>query len=160
VRRDRGNRLYRFAYGIRRHIEDRIRLRVDPDRAAVLIGVMFGTQTGIDPEVQRDFQVTGTIHILSASGLHVAVIAGVVSFLLTRLGLRRRWAAVLTILALIVYTIMAGLSPPIVRSAVMYTAYVGALVFGFWGRLGLWADPRRPHGRRRRRPRATRLESA
>jgi competence protein ComEC len=130
VERGRGSAIRRLALAARRHIERGVRRRLDPDRAAVLLGVMFGTRAGIDPDVQRDFETAGTVHILAASGLHAGAVALLVMWALGLVWVPRRWAALAAIAALIGYAFMAGLSPPIVRATVMFTMYAGARVFG------------------------------
>lgn len=106
-----------------------IREAMAPGDAAILIGVIFGGYAGIKQEVVRAFAATGLVHILSVSGTHIALVAGAVLWLAARLGLRRAAAAALAAAAVVVYSLLAGLSPPVVRAMIMgLTALVAVIV--------------------------------
>ncbi|SDF05556.1 DNA internalization-related competence protein ComEC/Rec2 [Sporomusa acidovorans] len=87
--------------------------------AAILTAVLFGGYRGIDKSVITDFTATGLIHILSVSGAHIALVAGMIRWF----GKRLRWGPVLTLslaaLVIILYACMSGLTPPVIRSALM-----------------------------------------
>ncbi len=114
----------------RREMTAFIRATVAPGDAAVINGVLFGGYAGIKREVVRDFAATGLVHILSVSGAHIALVAGAVLWLGARLGLRRARNAVLAAAAVVVYALLAGLTPPVVRSTVMGLAALAAVVLG------------------------------
>ncbi|MDR7867283.1 MAG: DNA internalization-related competence protein ComEC/Rec2 [Sporomusaceae bacterium] len=107
-----------------------IRATVAEGDAAVISGVLFGGYAGIKREVVRDFAATGLVHILSVSGAHIALVAGAVLWLGARLRLRRAKTAGLAAAAVVVYALLAGLTPPVMRSAVMGLAALAAVVLG------------------------------
>ena len=98
--------------------------------AAILTAVLFGGYQGIDKQVISDFAATGLIHILSVSGAHIALVVG----LITWLGKRLRWGSLFTIIlaavVVILYACMSGLTPPVIRSAVMGLISLLAVVLG------------------------------
>lgn len=98
--------------------------------AAILNGILFGGYNGIKQEVVRDFAATGIVHILSVSGTHIALVAGVVLWLAARFGLRRGRASALAAAAIVFYAAFAGLAPPVVRSLVMGLAALAAAGLG------------------------------
>ncbi|MDT8901981.1 DNA internalization-related competence protein ComEC/Rec2 [Anaeroselena agilis] len=116
--------------GWRQMMTEFIRATVAADDAAVISGVLFGGYAGIKREVVRDFAATGLVHILSVSGAHIALVAGAVLWAGARLGLRRAKTAGLAAAAVIVYALLAGLTPPVLRSAVMGLAALAAVVLG------------------------------
>lgn len=83
---------------------------------------------GLDETTRQSLRATGTVHIVSASGLHVFVLAAFLMAMLSLVPVPRgvQIAAVLTLLCL--YAVATGLNPPIVRSVVMtglgLTAYL------------------------------------
>lgn len=99
--------------------------------AALLRGALFGGYSGISADTVREFAATGIIHILSVSGSHIALVAGAVHWLGGMLGWRQRSSAFLAGFAVIFYALLAGLSPPVVRSALMGLI---ALFAAVWGR--------------------------
>jgi|GEM_PF-206053 len=85
----------------------------------VLQGVIMGDTAGIHEGWMTDFRRSGTAHMFSVSGLHVASLAGIVIGL-ARLAGAARWVGfVLAMIAALLMIPFVGSSPPIVRAAVM-----------------------------------------
>ncbi|MDR3348188.1 MAG: DNA internalization-related competence protein ComEC/Rec2 [Acidaminococcales bacterium] len=101
-----------------------------PSDRAIIFGMLFGGQEGIDGEIIQDFSTTGLIHILSVSGAHVAMIAGFVGWLLGRCRLNRKKAAPFVIAAIWFYALLSSFSIPVIRSAAMGTAVLVGRLFG------------------------------
>ena len=96
--------------------------------AAILDALCFNVEGGLSDEFEDTLRRTGTIHIISASGLHVFVLALAVEWLLGLLPIPRSAKLLLVFLLLAAYCAAAGLQPAIIRSVVMYvvasTAYL------------------------------------
>ena len=58
----------------------------DDDFAGVAAALAVGERSSINPRQWRTFQNTGTAHLLSISGLHIGLVAGLVFLLM-----RTRW---------------------------------------------------------------------
>lgn len=102
---------------------------VHRDRAAVM-AMLFGGYSDLDPGLVESFTLTGIVHILSVSGSHMALLAALVLWFGDRLGLgRKSLLAVLTAVVLL-YSLLTGLAPPVVRSGLMAIAAFGAAVWG------------------------------
>ena len=104
------------------------RLGITGRQLAVLSALTLGTKEYLDKEIQTSFQRAGAAHILAVSGLHTAVIAAVLIWILSMLGIwtnvydkrSRRWiAALCLILALGAYAVLTGMSPSVLRSVLM-----------------------------------------
>ena len=97
--------------------------------AAVLSGILIGRRVDLPPGLLADFVHTGTVHILASAGLHV----GILAFWLERLGqkltLPRKALAVLLILSLLLYALVCGGRPAVVRAVLMAALYFGAALF-------------------------------
>lgn len=95
---------------------------------ALLRALLLGDH---DPElrdVQDQFRRTGTSHHLAISGLHIAVLGGVVLGVCRALRLSPRASAWLALAFVVCYGVTALPSPPVVRSVLMCTAFtVGIL---------------------------------
>lgn len=90
----------------------------------VAVALIMGQQQDISPEIIRDYQYAGAVHILSVSGLHIGFILLFVSFILkplpnTRRGSLVKLVAILASLSL--FGILAGLAPSVVRSVTMFS---------------------------------------
>jgi competence protein ComEC len=89
------------------------------DAGGLLPGLVVGDTSRLDPALEEDFRTTGMTHLNAVSGANVAIVLGVVLFLV-------RWAragpvvtAVVCALALVGFVILARPSPSVVRAAAM-----------------------------------------
>ena len=64
------------------------------------------------------FRTTGTTHIIAISGFNIALIAGALLLLFQRV-LGRRRATLPAIAGVILYTVLVGAAPSVVRAAIM-----------------------------------------
>jgi competence protein ComEC len=94
------------------------------DELNILIALLLGQQQDISPEILKDYQYAGAVHVLSVSGLHVGFILLFITFILKPLSNSRRnsFLKLIIILAsLWTFGILAGLSASVVRSVVMFS---------------------------------------
>jgi competence protein ComEC len=98
---------------------------LSPPDAALMDGLLLSKKTNLTVEEQNAFQVTGTVHILSVSGLHLAALAMVLHWLLRKkLALPRVVCTVMTLLIIWPYALAAGGGPAVLRSAVMSSVFL------------------------------------
>jgi competence protein ComEC len=79
-----------------------------------------------DPElrdVQEQFRATGTSHHLAISGMHIAVLGGVVFFVLRFCFVRPRTAWLIAMAFVLAYGAAALPSPPVVRAVLTWLAF-------------------------------------
>lgn len=118
---------------LRREIRRFIDRHFSQDNGALMKALVVGDMGGISKEVRTSFTAAGVNHVLSISGLHVAML-GLVVFGLVRFGcsfsatLLLSWnllkvATFFSFLAVLFYTALAGAMVPTVRSAIMIGVY-------------------------------------
>jgi len=98
------------------------RAALPPEGAAVLGGVVLGEKKSVPPDLKEAFQDSGAMHLLVASGSNVGFVVAVVYFLLSRLGLGRRWSGGAALGLAGFYVLAAGLDAPLVRAYLMFAA--------------------------------------
>lgn len=110
-------------------------------RAGAIIDTLYGTQAplaralliaderDIARDVREQFADAGIIHMLSVSGLHVAVLAEGVVLLLLIAGVTTRRAELAATVTIAVFVLFVGAPSPAVRSAAMYAAVVASRRF-------------------------------
>ncbi|HUQ80997.1 MAG TPA: DNA internalization-related competence protein ComEC/Rec2 [Gemmatimonadaceae bacterium] len=76
----------------------------------------------LDAGIRSRYADAGIVHLLSVSGLHVAIIAGAVELLLSAARMSRAASAWLALLVTAIYVVVIGVPAPAVRSAVMLAA--------------------------------------
>jgi competence protein ComEC len=121
------------------HLRERIK-NFSPaggDYVGVLIALVMGDQNAIPQDDWRVFNATGIGHLISISGLHVTMLAGLGAALANRLWRRRDWplicpaqkvAALSGFLVALIYTWLAGFQVPAQRTMYM----VGILAVAMW----------------------------
>ncbi len=94
---------------------------------AVISALILGDTDGIDNDLLHAYAGCGAIHVLSVSGLHVGLIFVALNWLLFFMD-RKQWQrvlrAVIIIMVLFFYAILTGLSPAVMRSAVMLSLII------------------------------------
>jgi competence protein ComEC len=85
----------------------------------------LGWKTALTGEVSEPFMKSGTMHIFAISGLHIALIAGILVTLLRVLRLPRVWCGVVVIPLIWFYTAATGWQSSAIRSTVMMTIIIG-----------------------------------
>ena len=124
-----GGRLHIWTEGLRRRIGDRINEIIPGDDGPVAAALVNGEQSAIPEDLQESYRISGIAHLLSISGVHMSLLAGVVFFVVRRLlalvpaiALRtdtKKWAAGVALAATAFYVLISGLSVPAVRSFIM-----------------------------------------
>lgn len=116
--------LIRLAYSLRHHMRAALDKYLDGLHSGFLKAVIIGDRSDLIEGLKEDFVKTGTVHILAISGLHVGLIASLVLWVLTMLRVPKKPNLIFTLLFLIVYSFIAGSSPPIIRATIIFTVLV------------------------------------
>ena len=94
----------------------------------ILSALTLGYREELDKDVQRSFSASGAMHILAVSGLHTGIVWGILVWMLTLGGWLKpmheekgkRWLLGSILLVLLwIYAFVTGLSPSVMRSALM-----------------------------------------
>ncbi len=85
--------------------------------------LILGERQLLDPEIARDFQKAGTIHVLAISGLHIGILLLFLNFIFGFLKRRGKLKIYLfiTILLLWIYAFITGFSPSVIRAVIMFS---------------------------------------
>jgi competence protein ComEC len=140
-----------FLLGWRDKFEAVYKKTLPEPQASLLSGIVLGSKSNLPQDLYLNFQKTGVMHIVVASGMNVTIIAGtMISFLL--LFLSRKLAVVLSCLLIWFYVGLAGAEAPIVRAGLMGTLTFLALflgreaeawrILGITGFIMLFIDPK------------------
>lgn len=124
----------------RENIRSRIQAALPGERGAMAAALITGERGGITQQTTDAYRDSGLIHILSISGLHMAIMAGAVfgliRFLLAAipaLALTRpikKWAAFGGALGAILYYAISGGTAATLRSAIMMVVMFIAIMLG------------------------------
>ena len=106
------------------------KMGIEGQELGIISALTLGYREYLDKDVQRAFSASGAMHVLAVSGLHTGIVWGIVMWILT-LGVLykplwedkfKRWLLNISTIVLIwAYAFLTGLSPSVMRSALMLT---------------------------------------
>jgi len=130
--------IQRVVTDTRSRIRQSVRAHVPSDTSrAILQALLLGDRSQVEGSHKDAFAQTGLMHLLAVSGLHVLLV-GMVLYTLLRPFLHRfrlRWQtveylrAVSTIAVLLLYMLLTGSPPSVVRAVVMAVLLIGSILF-------------------------------
>jgi len=89
--------------------------------------LLIGYKDDLDKQLVQAYSNTGVVHVIAISGLHLGLIYWLLNFLLQPISKRKKakWVKPLLIIAVLwLFSLLAGGSPSVLRSAVMFTCIV------------------------------------
>jgi competence protein ComEC len=120
-----------WLYSLRNSLSQTMAEVLPEPQASLAQGIVLGIRYNIPTEVRDDFAHTGTAHLLAISGLHLAILAGIVYSIGIWLFGKRRYTYVWLALGVIwFYALITGLHVPVVRGAIMASVFLIAELLG------------------------------
>jgi len=95
----------------------------DTQDAAMLQALLLGERRNVDRDTYEAFRKTGLAHIISLSGMHMAILIGAVWWFCKVGGLSRRVRALVCIVATAAFLLVVPPMAPILRAAVIVWVY-------------------------------------
>ncbi|MGM1020975.1 MAG: ComEC/Rec2 family competence protein [Bacillota bacterium] len=102
--------------------------------AGYMKGLVLGVTDELDPATYNEFTQLGLTHILAISGMHVAVYAATLLYLLKLLRVSRETSLTVVMVLIPAYVLLTGASPSVVRAGIM------AMIGLFAARRGMLKD--------------------
>ena len=96
----------------------------DENSLALLTALTLGEKRDFPKELKENYSIAGASHVLALSGLHLGIFYMLLSFFVPYRGRRRGviiFRELLIVSALWVFAFIAGLSPSVVRAAILFT---------------------------------------
>jgi competence protein ComEC len=106
-----------------------LELLVPSPESAILLGIVLGERTAVPADLVKAFAASGTTHLLAISGFNMTLVATAVALALrARVGPIARAAASLAAIA--AYSLLVGLTPSVLRAALMSGVGACGLISG------------------------------
>jgi competence protein ComEC len=121
--------LLSFSKFVRGKVEESSLTTLPSRDAGLLLGIILGVRDKIDTEYYQMLRNTGVLHVIAASGQNVSIAAALLFAICERL-VKRKVALLFTSLGVLVYAVLTGFDPPIVRASVMAILAFAALFSG------------------------------
>lgn len=126
----KGNFLKQQLTYLQERLLSSIHAYVPDPHAALTGGVLLGAEDALGEKLQSNFRDTGLIHIVVLSGYNVTIVAAAVGAAAVFLGLSLSLAIGVSIFAIILFALLVGLTPTVVRASIMAVIALVARVSG------------------------------
>lgn len=118
--------LWAFPALLRHRLIEIIDTHFPADTAGFAKALLLGDRTGISYELNTAFKVSGIMHIIAVSGLHVTILFTLINMLC----LKRRWlVALIGIPSLLLFAAVAGFTPSVIRACIMQCLMICSMLF-------------------------------
>lgn len=119
--------IWQFGLGIKSEILKRFKnSALSPQAYAMCSALLTGYDDDIDASTIDAFAHSGTLHVLSVSGLHTGVIYLVLNFLFNLIDRQKKWKLtrfIFLTVALWVFALITGFSAPVLRAVMMFNLF-------------------------------------
>jgi len=123
---------------LRLTIAEHIRAVLPGDTGAIGVALITGDQGAISKPTMQQMRDSGLAHLLSISGLHIGLVAGILFItlrralcLIRRLALYypiKKWGAIAAFTGTLFYVLLAGAPVPAVRAFIMTSMFLTAVI--------------------------------
>jgi len=121
---------------VREWLSARIERGLQPAARPLARALLLGERDALPDEDWETFRLTGVVHLLVVSGLHVGIIGYIVFLLSGLLPFKRRGRYLIALIAVLLFTLLTGARPPTVRASLMAVLYLGGRFLGRPANLG------------------------
>ena len=109
---------------------DKLLQHTSDSAGPLAVAMVLGQRDYIDNATSDLLLVTGTAHLLSVSGMHLAILVILANLLATLVRLPMRTKIICILLFCLFYTSLTGARPPVIRAAIL----VGVFLLSVWVR--------------------------
>jgi len=128
ILRNEGSPIITYALSLRKDLVKKfIRYIPDQEASSLASTLILGYRADLNRDLIEAYSKTGTMHVLSVSGMHVGIVFLVLSFLLKPMNRNRKLILIRAFIIIAViwfYSLLTGFSPSVCRSALMLSFVV------------------------------------
>jgi hypothetical protein len=95
-----------------------LRVLIPEPESGILLGIVLGERANISRDLANAFAVSGTTHLLAISGFNMTLVGTAVALAL-RGRARPTACAMATVGAIVMYSVLVGLAPSVMRASLM-----------------------------------------
>ena len=126
--RNNGNPIFSYIFSLRRKLHNTIYSLTEQSKPSILTSLLLGAREDVQPQVMDAFIKSGTIHFLAISGLHVGILVVVANLIFLFFSINSKVSGSVIIALVIVYAVLTGMKPPVLRATIMVVIYYGAII--------------------------------
>lgn len=103
---------------------------ITPDSKVLVSGLAIGEIGDLSGELEKQMRTTSLTHLVAVSGSNCAIVVGLVYLVSIRLRLSRFGRTVVSLTALVLYVLLVGPDPSVLRAGVMTACVIGVVAMG------------------------------
>ncbi|GAH19856.1 unnamed protein product, partial [marine sediment metagenome] len=131
VETGKGFKPLEWVYSLRNRLSQTLTEVLPEPQASLAQGIILGIRGNIPSSIKADFSHTGAAHLLAISGLHLAIVAGMIlSASIWLLGKKHYLYIWLALGTIWLYALLTGMHPPVIRGAIMASLFLTAELLG------------------------------
>lgn len=130
LEKHKGNIIYEKILEFKDKMASIFKKNIAEPQSSILTALLLGNNYKLDKRLSNLFSYAGISHIISISGMHIAILGLIIIYLLNQAGIARKKASYISLIIIILYVIMIGYPASAVRSAIMAAFAIIALQFG------------------------------
>ncbi len=144
-----GSEINKLLFGVKDKFVSVLTKNLSPNAGALASGLLFGEKAKFSSEFKEAMKRSGTTHIVALSGYNISILVGALGLVVAVFS--RRIRIFLYFFVIIIFTLMVGGDPSIVRAAIMGGVFLlskelgrnitPAYALSFAGALMLWWNP-------------------
>ncbi len=109
----------KLGYMARNEICKTIDKKLPNDEGALLKGILVGDKTDFTEEMSSDLKLSGLSHIAAVSGVNISIFLMFIAYMINYFGIKRRANAIIMLVATVIFMIVIGDQPTVLRAGVM-----------------------------------------
>ncbi len=103
--------------------------RIGGDAGALAAALLTGDRSNLSEETNFAFKAAGASHLMAVSGLHLTVLSGALTGILNLLRVKKKPAAVIIVVFVILFSALTGFSRSVVRAGIMMCVLLSGYLF-------------------------------
>lgn len=115
-----------FINDIHKSVESKLSSVIDNDNCDLLMALLLGDKANMSQTMQDSFRIAGVSHVVVVSGLHLSIIIGFLSAVLSLFIKEKKITAGITISVILMYVVLTGFPYSVIRCAVMSIIYLSS----------------------------------
>ncbi len=108
-----------FAEKIKNRIKENLSYGLSEQNVEFAYSSLFGDKTILDASLYNNFKLSGVVHLLAVSGLHVGIIAFILNKILDLFKTKRPIRIIIVAVFLLLYAYLCNFSVSVVRASIM-----------------------------------------
>ncbi len=128
IGKDQGNPVKSCLFKFKDRLNGILEKHFSGAELGIMQGFLLGDRFNIPKQINEIFRLSGVIHILAISGFNVGIVSGIIFLFLKMLPIGRKFQYFLTMGILILYAILTGAQPPVVRATIMAVVFMVSFI--------------------------------